>query len=59
MVEGPICPKCEKPLNNNIGNFFDYFPNSHGQTTEISINYCLSCGYPITTESHEKKGKKK
>jgi len=59
MVEGPLCPKCGKQLNNNIGNFFDYFPGSHGQTIEISINYCLGCGNPITTESHEKKGRKK
>lgn len=53
MVEGPVCPKCGKELNNNISNFFDYFPDGHGKTIKISINYCMNCGNPITAKSNK------
>ncbi|UCE38179.1 MAG: hypothetical protein JSW00_02780 [Thermoplasmata archaeon] len=54
MVEYPICPKCETSLNNNIGHFFDYVPDGHGGTIQISIDFCISCGYPITSKSGKK-----
>jgi predicted RNA-binding Zn-ribbon protein involved in translation (DUF1610 family) len=58
MVQYPICPKCGKSLNNNIGHFYDYLPDEQGKSIQVSINFCISCGNPITAESAKKKAKK-